>query len=131
MKLHESLNHYYTSTASLSAVSRQLSFAGIAVCWFFVVKTKGGLVISDDLISVLLCFVCGLFFDLMQYIYSSAAWGIFSRKKELELDRNDNADFSAPSWINWPTNIFFWSKSLSLVVGYLLLFSFLFSYLNI
>ena len=131
MKLNESSNHYYTSTASLSAVSRQLSFAGIAVCWVFVVKTKVGLVISDDLISVLLCFVCGLFFDLMQYIYASAAWGIFNRKKEIELELDDNTIFSAPRWINWPTNIFFWSKSLSLVIGYILLFFFIFSYLNI
>jgi len=130
MKLNESLNNYYTHTASLSAVSRQLSFAGIAVCWVFVVKTKVGLVISDELIRVLLFFVCGLFFDLMQYIYASAAWGIFSRKKEIELDRNDDVVFYAPRWINWPAIFFFWSKSLSLVIGYILLFFFILSYLN-
>jgi len=130
MKLNDSLNNYYTHTTSLSAVSRQLSFAGIAVCWVFVVKSKVGIVISDELISVLLCFVCGLFFDLMQYIYASAAWGIFNRKKEKELGGNDDAVFYAPRWINWPTVIFFWSKSLSLVIGYILLFFFILSYLD-
>lgn len=128
MNLNDTLNNYYTHSASLSSISRQLSFAGIAVCWVFVIKSKVGFVISEELINVLLFFVCGLFFDLMQYIYASAAWGIFNSKKEKELAADTEALFLAPKWINWPTLAFFWGKSIFVVIGYLKLFLFLFSY---
>lgn len=56
MKVSDCREHYYTFTASLSAVSRQLSFAGIAVVWIFVQKNENHFMIPDGMIFCLLCF---------------------------------------------------------------------------
>ena len=44
--------------------------------------------------------------DLLQYVYATIAFGAFSRFHERKAD--NPTDF--PSAINWPTNVFFWSK---------------------
>ena len=63
--------------------------------------------------------------DLLQYIYGSIAWARFHRYKELNLRRDglpNTTEFLAPRWINWPTNVFFYSKiALTIATyGYLL-----------
>ncbi len=119
MKLDESRTYYTRHSTSLSTVSRQLAFAGIAVIWIFVVKEDGQITINDQLIFPLVCFVIGLTFDLLQYIYASAAWGYFNRQKELDSNISKDTDFTAPRIINWPTIVFFWSKSISIIIGYI------------
>ncbi len=116
MKLSDSREHYYTATESLSTVARQLAFAGIAVVWIFVQKQESQFSIPQLLVWPLYLFVLTLAFDLLQYVYASAAWGIFSRSKELSV--GSETEFKAPSYINWPTNIFFWLKSWSLIFAY-------------
>lgn len=116
MKLEDSRNNYYTNSGSLSAVCRQLAMAGIAVVWIFVQKESGKVSIPAELISPLVFFICGLALDLLQYMYSSAAWGIVNRVMEIRLDEDD--DFKVNRIINWPTNLFFWAKSISVIIGY-------------
>lgn len=119
MNLKDAQGYYTRHSTSLSAVCRQLAFAGIAVVWIFVNKDGGQYSIPNDLLFPLTCFVVGLAFDLLQYFYASAAWGIYSRLKELELGDNSTNDFLAPRWINWPTILFFWLKAIALITGYL------------
>ncbi|ACH66340.1 hypothetical protein VFMJ11_1064 [Aliivibrio fischeri MJ11] len=116
MKLEDTRNNYYTHTGSLSAVCRQLAMAGIAVVWIFVQKESGKISIPAELVSPLIFFIIGLALDLLQYMYSSAAWGIVNRVKEIRLTEDD--EFKVNPIINWPTNIFFWAKSISVIVGY-------------
>ncbi|MDN3699337.1 hypothetical protein QWY97_18625 [Vibrio cortegadensis] len=117
MKLEDTRDNYYISTASLSTVTRQLAMAGIAVVWIFVQKSQGSLTIPSELMLPLSLFVTGLGTDLLQYIYSSAAWGVFNRYKELSVSEND--DFTVSPFINWPTNLFFWSKCIVVCFGYI------------
>ncbi|WP_441004599.1 hypothetical protein [Pseudocolwellia agarivorans] len=121
MKLENSQAYYARHSTSLSTVSRQLAFAGIAVIWIFVIKKDGQVTINDQLIFPLGCFVLGLTFDLLQYMYASAAWGYFNRQKELDPNITKDTDFKAPRIINWPTILFFWGKSVSIIIGYMII----------
>lgn len=118
MKLSDAREHYYTFTGKLSDVNRQLCFAGIAVVWIFVIKdSNGNFFLPQNLMFSLGCFVLGLTFDLTHYVVSSASWGIFHRIKEKKCIGED-ADFLAPTWINYAPNIFFWLKVLSTLLGF-------------
>ncbi|MEZ8169146.1 hypothetical protein A152_0016620 [Vibrio tasmaniensis 1F-187] len=130
MKLSDSRENYYTFSGSLSSVCRQLAFAGIAVCWVFTIKNETSYIIDKTLVIALISFVAGLIFDLFHYFYASFAWGFFTRCKEKELSGRDEL-FQAPLWINWPTLFFFWLKPISMILGYLVLFKFLLSYIAI
>ena len=68
--------------------------------------------------------VISLALDFLQYVYASAAWGIFHRFKEKKRDNKEargiafTDEFQAPDQINWPTLIFFWMKLGVLSVAY-------------
>jgi hypothetical protein len=119
VKLTDSRAYYTRHSTSLSNVSRQLAFAGIAVIWIFVLRKDGQVTINDQLILPLGFFVAGLAFDLLQYMYASAAWSYFNRKKELDSSIDENTEFTAPRIINWPTITFFWFKSITVMLGYI------------
>jgi hypothetical protein len=119
LKLADSSAVYARHSTSLSTVNRQLAFAGIAVIWIFVIKKDGQITIDDELLFPLGCFVLGLTFDLLQYMYASAIWGYFNRQKELDSNITIESDFTAPRIINWPTITFFWLKSCSVITGYI------------
>jgi hypothetical protein len=111
---------YYAASDSASKVGRQLALAGIAIVWLF----AGGahltrLNIPNDLLYPGIGFVSALAADFLQYLYTSAAWGIFSRRKEKERAQS----FVAPDWINYPTLVLFWAKALVLMASYGLLAS--------
>ncbi|SQH78338.1 conserved membrane protein of unknown function [Shewanella benthica] len=127
MNLSGARDNYYTFSASLSSGTRQLAFAGIAVVWIFA-QQDGDIVSTNELLrKSMLCFVFSLAFDLFQYFYASAAWGIFHRIKEEKLNHDDSTEFTAPYLINWPTNFFFWGKAVIVLVGFFQLISFLMS----
>lgn len=127
MKLGDVREVYYGSSGTLSALTRQLSFAGIAIIWIFRTSDELGKgMIADQLLGSLMLFVIALSLDILQYMYSSAAWGIFNRHKE-RLGTEEDDIFTAPPWINWPTNFAFWAKSIATISGYCVLFSFLVS----
>lgn len=121
MRLSESRDIYNRHTTSLSTASRQLAFAGIAVVWIFVSKVNGAFVIEEALVWPLFLFVSGLASDLLQYMWASAAWGVYSRRKELDESITKDSEFLAPKEINWPTIGFFWVKSALVILGYILL----------
>ena len=121
MKLKDARENYYTFSTSLSSVSRQLCFAGIAVIWVFSVDGGNGQhLLRTDLMFPLGFFVMGLALDLMHYIVASAVWGLFHRVKE-KSRIGEEKDFGAPCWINWPAITCFWGKAISTIIGYIFL----------
>ena len=70
MKIHEIRDAYYEASGTVSDISRQLAFAGIAVIWVLKVGDgSGGIPFSSELVIPLYCFVSALGLDLLQYVY--------------------------------------------------------------
>lgn len=130
MKLKDAREYYNQRSTKLSEVVRQLNFAGIAVIWLFRTGEKtGGIPYNDSLLWPLGFLVASATFDLLQYAYASAAWGIFHRAKEKELNHNQETEFHAPAAINWLSNFFFWGKAIMTVAAYFLLVTYIVHYL--
>jgi hypothetical protein len=72
----------------------------------------------------LIFFVATLSFSLLQYLWGTMIWGYFTRKEEKKLTdvANEDPELEAPAWYNWPTNTFFCLKTISVIIGYILLF---------
>lgn len=122
MILNDASAAYKAYSAKASDISRQLNLAGIAIIWIFRIGDKaGGVPFSEMLLLLLGGFALALALDLLQYIYGSIAWASFHRYKELKLRREGlptTTEFLAPRWINWPSNVFFYSKILLTIVTY-------------
>ncbi|MFW2439104.1 MAG: hypothetical protein ACN4GR_07005 [Arenicellales bacterium] len=121
MKLSDARDAYYVYSGNASTISRQASFAGIAIIWIFKNEVSGVFSLPDALLLPTLLLLLSLLFDLMQYSYASAAWGLYHRFKEKELGVNYTGEFSASEKINWPSLVFFWGKLIFLLIGYVLL----------
>ena len=74
----------------------------------------------------MLLFVGALGADLLQYVSSSASWGLYELLMERKFQKeslNEETDrFGAPNSINWLGNTFLVLKVGALVVGYVWLF---------
>lgn len=134
MTLKDAREAYYDYSGKLSEITRQLSFAGIAVVWIFRTgdKTAAGIGWSHFLLWPLGSFVIALVADVLHYSYATVAWGSYHSCKEkefqaLELSATDLAakDFKAPRAINYPTDILLGAKAVACAIGHLLLLIFL------
>jgi hypothetical protein len=106
---------YSKASGTLSEVTRKLCLTGVAIVWIFKVgDSSSHIEFRREFLWPLVSFILALGFDLLQYTYKSAAWGIFHRLKE----RAKVDNFEAPDAINWLTLIFFWGKVFLTVVGY-------------
>jgi hypothetical protein len=127
MKLSDARKAHEDISGIASATARNLAFAGIAIVWIFKADVPGGgFRVPLILVWASFALICGLACDLLQYVYGAAAWGLLHRIMEKKLHRNQEKDFGAPIWINWPTEVFFWFKIVGVAVGYLLILIFLF-----
>lgn len=121
MKLSAARECYYSHSGNASTVARQIAFAGIAVVWVFnrplVDRTIN---LPGDLIGALLLLCVALALDLMQYIFSTATWGIWSRLKEKEFKHkfHDDPSVEPPAFLNWPGIAMFCSKLTILLWAY-------------
>lgn len=118
-----SQEYYRISTETLSALVRQLAFAGIAIVWLFSdTKNLRAIAIPDDLTRAAILIVAALSCDFLQFVYRSAAWGIVNRRRELgKLVEREGGPF--PAWINWPSLALFWGKVALLMAAYVQLFT--------
>jgi hypothetical protein len=126
--LKEARDCYYETSGKASEITRQLSFAGIAVIWIFKNGPDGDPKIPNDLILAAAIFVLALALDYMQYVVKAAIWGIYHRRKEKSLQALGiplDSDFEFPSWFNWPSLGFFWLKIVTLLIGQSVLFIYL------
>ncbi|HVT18826.1 MAG TPA: hypothetical protein VHQ90_21905 [Thermoanaerobaculia bacterium] len=128
MKLADIRENSEYFSKKTSKVVRQLGFAGIAVIWVFKVTADGRTIILPPLIPASFFLVLGLALDLLHCVVGTAVWARYNRHKEQELKAQkdpEEIDFEAPRQINWPANVFFWSKITAIFIAYVLLIRFL------
>ena len=119
MKLEDFRKDYYAYSTKASELSRQLSFAGIALIWIFKIEKAESLALPSALLTPALLFSLSLALDLAHAAIGTAIWGAFSRLHERRGVRND-ADIEAPPYLNWPALLFFWTKLACVAAGYVL-----------
>ena len=123
MKLEDYKKDYEEFSGKLSDNTRKLAFAGIAIVWIFKQGKNGTFILPDLLKLAILMFVITLSFDLLQYIYQTIIWGFFHRYYEKKF--GEDHELTASKYFNWPAIIFFWSKVIVLVAGYVFVLKFL------
>ena len=117
MRLKDAREAYYDYSARVSESTRLLALAGIGVVWVLRVDNASE-AIAVRLLLPLLLFVACLAFHLLHYIAATIVWGALHRRKESELKGDEERDFLAPQWANWPGNTFFVLKVISIIAGY-------------
>jgi len=127
MKLSEFRADYYTHSGKASEAAKRLSFAGIAIIWLLRVDSLA-CPIEKGLLPPLILFGFSLLTDLLQYTYATFIWGRFHEREEKKVGDPAKEDpmVTAPRWYNRPIWVCFWGKIAAVVVGYVLLLSFLF-----
>ena len=122
-----SREEYYGFSAKASEIVRQLALAGVALIWVFRIDRSSGVDALHPGLRVPAVLIIGsLACDLLQYVYGAAAWGIFTRLKEKAVqDGREKEPFWAPSLMNVPTVVFFYSKIALMVLAYVLVGRFL------
>lgn len=115
---------YYGFSGSASAVTRQAAFAGIALVWIFNSKADEMITLPQQLLWPTLFLVACLACDLLQYIFSTAIWGIYHRVLE-KRGVSEDEEINAPIYFNWPGIILFWLKHFFVLAGYFLLLKYL------
>lgn len=126
MKLKAAREAYYLYSGKTSDISRQLSFAGLAIIWLFTKSEGSEFVIPDELLLPMFFLVLSLTCDFLQYISATLVWGIFQRYHERKFERQGITDISekeitASEFQNWPALGFFSLKVLFLLTGYIFL----------
>lgn len=115
---------YYEATGKASDIVRQLAFAGLAFVWVFsgasTFRSSSVLHIPSDLLRVGLVLVVALVIDLLQYLWRSAAFGVYGRWVENRPSQY-SAKFKVPDSINRVNLGLFWGKAVALMVAYVLL----------
>ena len=126
MKLSDYRETYYEFSQKTSDVNRSLSLAGIAVIWILKGEGPVGATIPNVLFAPLALFAISLGLDLLQYCVASIIWGAFHRFNERKLDnKNTDPELDASSKLTWPQNTFFVFKVLCVILGYILLITYL------
>lgn len=116
-------------TGKVSDISRQLSFAGIAIIWIFKTGDIYKPEKEDWFLWPLGLFVLTLAIDLLQYITGSLTWLIYARIKEKEQKKISGGidldkQYDPPDSLLWPLYFFFWLKTLTIIAGYMTLMSY-------
>jgi hypothetical protein len=122
MTLEEYRKDYYSFSTKASELSRQLSFAGIALIWLFKLEKGGPLDVPATLLLPAFLFCLSLALDLAHAVIGTIVWGAFARQHERKGVKDD-AELDASAWLNWPALVCFWGKLASVFVGYVLVLS--------
>lgn len=121
MKLKDCRDRYKFYTGKLSDLVRHFGYAGIALIWLFREEKDGILKIPEEFLQAAFAIILVLSLDFLQYLSGSIAWGIYQRYKEKNIKHDENKEFLAPRWINWPAITFFWGKVIGVLTSYYLL----------
>lgn len=129
MKLSKFKEDSYYFSGKVSDLTRQLSFAGIALIWILKKDSlNAGLEIPLKLIQPLLFFALSLSFDFLQYLYSTIVWTLFHLHHENKLEiKTSDPDLTAPSYLNWPSWLFFIFKVIFILFAYFSVINYFFS----
>ena len=119
VKLSEYKQDYYQISGLASSTSRQLAFAGIALIWIFKTGNSPPIALPKDLLFPSGFLIFGLACDLLQYLFATVIWGSFHRYHEKKKNAiEEDSTIGAPKYLNWPTNLLFYSKILSVLIAY-------------
>jgi hypothetical protein len=126
MKLEDTRGAHDDASGKAGDISRQLALAALAVVWIFKTNQPTGIIsVPQALILPSAMAIASLAFDLLQYVYATIAWAQFNRYMEKKTKLNEEKIFNAPRWINWPTNVFFYLKIVTMIVCYVFLLNYL------
>ena len=112
---------YRDLSRTLSTICRYLGFAGIALIWVFKIERTGVPSVPAGLMLPALFIVGSLTMDLLQYVVSTATWGLYARRLEIREARGADVPATAPRWFNWPAVVLFWLKIGLMTVAYILI----------
>jgi hypothetical protein len=124
MKLAECRSAYQQLSGKASDLARTLSLSGIAIIWVFKSNTSTGPEIPQELFRPGVFVVLSLALDLLQYVSSAVAWGVYGRVRELRGTTVEE-EFKAPRWLNWPGILTFYGKILCVALAYYYLLQYL------
>jgi hypothetical protein len=137
MRLSDWSDKAHTFTRQLSELNRYLAFAGIAIIWIFKTDIAGNISIPEQLFSPLVILVLALFLDFLQYVYSATVWTLFFRyhennkQKNPEEEKYKTDDVKAPKILpNLSYILFFYPKVILNIIGYILIISYMLSFLR-
>lgn len=124
ISLKAARENYSYFSGKASDVARQLAFAGFAAIWLFHVTVEGnGPALPQVFLEPLRLLVAALAFDLAQYMWATAVWGIFQFRTAAKVKEALDAEVEdAPNWFNWGTLAFFWAKLVAVAAGYVHLY---------
>ena len=115
LTVDEARENYYWFSTRASDVNRQLGFAAIGIVWVFRSQTGTGVTAINERLAIAAGLaISALALDLLQYLYATAAWGVFHGN----MERHNQQRRHAPRLINWVTNVCFWGKAVAMVSAY-------------
>lgn len=120
-QIHEA---YFDYSSKLGNRAVALSLSGLAIVWVFKTDGAEGPWLSGELLWPSVFFVAAVALDLFQTAFGVFAFGMLSRRHE--LDANGERWTKYPAWIDWPTVLMFYGKFVTCVIGYILLLAFVF-----
>jgi hypothetical protein len=124
LHLSECREAYRELSGLASERARTLALSGIAIIWVFATDSDNGPDVPNALFTPGAFLVTSLACDLLHYLFGSVMWGTFSRWKERH-GTSEEDEFLAPGWINWPANVFYASKFVTVAIAYGLLLTYL------
>ena len=82
IKLQDVWGFYDAYNKSVNEISRQVSYAGIALIWVFKISSPDGIRIPKQLfVAAFLLGLC-IVFDFLQYVFGSITYQIYGSYKE-------------------------------------------------
>jgi hypothetical protein len=126
VKLAEYRKTFYEFSGKASDVSRQLSFAAIAIIWLFKNDLPGGghPTIPHALIFPGILIVTALAADLLQYTLASLIWRLYYRYLEKKRVPPDAETQHSP-WLEIPITALFWAKVFLVILAYIFILLYL------
>lgn len=126
MKLSEIRTAYEDLSGKLSDINRQLCFAGFAIIWIFN-KSKENIAVPEELYLPALLFCGSIFFDILQYTFSSLSWYLYYWHKKDKNVNDDENIVAEPEKLNVLPWICFICKIVLLIWAYVKIGIFLIS----
>ena len=123
-KLQDYREAFYTFSGKASDLSRQLSFAGIALIWLFKQDRAGQPVIPPELILPSIFIVGSLALDMVHYVTASGIWYLFYRSKE-NANVKESTELKHSPWLDGTIMVLFAAKLMCVILAYLWILEFL------
>ena len=129
MRIEDYKNDYYTFTDKLSNIARHLTYVGFGGVWILIggVDHLNDYVMPKLLIVAMFTLALSVICDILQYSYQC----IFTYNRFRGLEKKDGPnskkdDYFHSNKYNIPSNVFFISKVVFVLISYILIASYIF-----